>query len=63
MMRVKSSAQSATASVLQEGIEDQVAQERHIKAMKNEYLKVHKNLVLGAELMQITYARRRQEIK
>ena len=31
--------------------------------MKDEYLKVNKNLVLGAELMQITYAGQRQEIK
>ena len=62
MIRVKNSAQRATGSVLQEVAEDRVVQERHIKAMKNEYAKVHKKLVLGEELMQITYAGRCQEI-
>lgn len=61
MTRVKS-AQRATESALPEVAEDHVAQERHIKAMKSEYAKVHKNLVLGEELMQLTYAKRRQEI-
>ena len=62
MTRVKSLAPTATGSVLQEVAEDPVAQERHIKAMKSEYGKVHKNLVLAGELMQITFAGRRREI-
>ena len=62
MVRAKSSAPLNAVSALQEVGEDHVAQERHIKAMKSEYAKVHKNLVLGEELMKITYAGRRQEI-
>ena len=62
MIRAKSSAQEAKGSGRQEAVEDRVAQERHIKAMKNEYMKVHKNLALGEELMTITFPGRRQEI-
>ena len=62
MIQVKSSAKEVRGSGQQEAVEDHVAQERHIKAMRNEHTKVHKNLVLGEELMKITFSGRRQEI-
>lgn len=43
--------------------EDKVAHNRHCKAMQTEYAKVHSNVALGAQLMQLTYAGRRQEVK
>ena len=62
MIRVNKLSQEVRGSGRQEAVEDHVAQERHIKAMKCEYTKVHKNLVLGEELMNITFPGRRQEI-
>ena len=63
MTRVKASPQTATGSVHQQVVNDQVAQERRINAMKMKFSKVHKNLALGALLMQIIYAGWRQKIK
>ena len=62
MISVKSTAQEARGSGWQEAAEDHVAQKRHIKAMKSEYTKVHKNLVLVEELMDITSCEQGKEI-
>lgn len=45
-----------------EAVEDEVAQARHIKALKNEYAKVHKNAAVAAELMKLTFEGRRREV-
>lgn len=43
-------------------VEDPVSHDRHVKLMRKEFSKVHKNLALGAELMEVTFTGRRQEV-
>ena len=44
-------------------IEDEVAHQRHIKAMRSEFTKTHPNTAVAAELMKLTFYGRRQEVK
>lgn len=65
MTRVKSAEDEEKQKSLQEeneAVEDEVAQARHIKALKIEYAKVHKNAAVAAELMKLTFVGRRREV-
>lgn len=55
--------QQAQASMSKSIVEDDVSIKRHIRLLKAEYGKVHKNMALGSELMQLTFNKRQSEVK
>ena len=55
-------AQQAEPEIVPEPEEDDVSLRRHIRLLKSEYAKVHKNMALGSELMQLTSKRRQSEV-